>query len=93
MRTWQRSRRRLVCGRCCAAIAIGDPLLVLESPDHTWKKARCQACAGEPVPELPALEAATPQLLGTTVPGFVKVGRIPFDYKQAQAGRDPGEEG
>jgi len=85
MKTWIRSKRRLVCGRCCDAIQIGDPMLVLHSPEHGWKKCRCQACAGEPVPELPALEVQSPPL---TVPsqGFTRVGRIPFDVKARQAG-------
>lgn len=57
MKTWQRSPRRLVCGRCCAAIQVGDPMLVLSSLEHGWKKARCVACAGEPVPDLPELKS------------------------------------
>ena len=33
-------------------------MLVLHSPEHGWKKARCKDCAGEPVPEdLPSLKA------------------------------------
>ena len=80
MKTWQRSRRRLVCGRCCLPIQIGDPLLVLHSLEHGWKKARCVHCAGEPCPELPALEPPA---------DFVKIGAaIPFDVKAAQAGKD-----
>jgi hypothetical protein len=83
MRTWQRSKRRLVCGGCCAPIQIGDPFLVLESLEHGWKKARCRACAGEPTPELPPLQT-------TELRGFVQVGAaVPFDVKQRQAGKDP----
>jgi hypothetical protein len=82
MKTWQRSQRRLVCGRCCAAIPIGDPMLVLHSPEHGWKKCRCRECAGEPAPELPELRT-------TDASAFVKVGAsLPFDVKHAQAGRD-----
>ena len=85
MRTWLRSPRRLVCGRCCAAIQIGDPMLVLQSPEHGWKKARCRDCAGESVPELPELVVRT-----TEVPAsFVKVGAVAaFDYKQRQTKDD-----
>lgn len=53
---------------------------------------RCAACAGEPVPaDLPPLAERTP-----IVPmAHLRTGPnvLPFDYKQAQAGRDPGEEG
>jgi len=62
-------------------------MLVLHSPEHGWKKCRCVTCAGEPVPELPALEVQRPQSLATSS-GFTRVGRIPFDVKQAQAGKD-----
>ena len=57
-------------------------MLVLHSPEHGWRKARCVQCAGEPCPELPALET-------TDASGFVKVGAsVPFDVKAAQAGKD-----
>ncbi len=87
MKTWQRSKRRLVCGRCCGPIQIGDPMLVLHSPEHGWKKCRCVGCAGEPAPELPALEVVSPQSLVPSS-GFVRVGRVPFDVKARQAGGD-----
>jgi hypothetical protein len=59
-------------------------MLVLQSPEHGWKKARCRDCAGEPVPELPPLAERT-----TDASGFVKVGAsMPFDLKAAQAGKD-----
>jgi hypothetical protein len=67
MKTWQRSPRRLVCGRCCGAIQIGDPMLILHSPEHGWKKCRCRECAGEAVPELPELVVRTTDL-GTPAP-------------------------
>ena len=59
-------------------------MLVLHSPEHGWRKARCKDCAGEPVP------AELPELRTTDTPsGFVKVGEaVRFDVTQAQAGTD-----
>jgi len=91
MRTWQRSPRRLVCGRCCLPIQVGDPMLVLHSPEHGWKKARCRDCAGEPVPELPPLAPRTTDatVRSSSPSSFVQVGAaVPFDVKAAQAGKD-----
>ena len=52
---------------------------------------RCATCAGEPVPEhLPALMEQAP-----IVPmAHIHTGpnALPFDYKMAAAGREPGED-
>jgi hypothetical protein len=70
-------------------------MLVLHSPEHGWKKARCRNCAGEPAPELPPLpERTTDAVVRASRPSsFVQVGAaVPFDYKAAQAGRDPDDD-
>jgi hypothetical protein len=65
-------------------------MLILHSPEHGWKKARCKDCAAEPVPELPELVVRTTDL-GTPAPrtrSFVKVGALVLDVKQRAVGRD-----
>jgi hypothetical protein len=66
-------------------------MLVIQSLEHGWKKARCRNCAGEPMPELPPLaERTTDAVVRTSSSSsFVRVGAaVPFDVKAAQAGKD-----
>jgi predicted nucleic acid-binding Zn-ribbon protein len=80
------------CGRCGERFNVGQPQLVIEPREVTGRKfLRCRTCADEPVPDdLPALAERTPIEPSPLVrAGMVK---LPFDYKAAQAGREPGEE-
>jgi len=64
-------------------------MLVIQSLEHGWRKARCRNCAGEPAPELPPLVERTTDAVvrGSSSSSFVRVGAaVPFDYKAAQAG-------
>lgn len=90
-----RSRRR--CGSCGGTIDRGAPMLSIEVLADGYAlsapKLRCPTCAGEPVPcELPdlpvhvSIEPTPLTRLGALVSS------LPFDYKQAQAGREPGDE-
>jgi hypothetical protein len=73
----------------------GDPMLEIRIPraaggsDIVLK--RCAACADEPVPaDLPPLAEPEP-----IVPmAHIRTGpdALPFDYKMASAGREPGED-
>ena len=60
MSVWLRASSDVSCGCCGTVIRRGEPVRVLTLAQLK----RCAACAGEPAPELPALEApirATPQ--------------------------------
>lgn len=102
MRHWQRANRDRVCGLCDGRIAKGEPLQVVTIVAITDPKVRCVKCAGPAPPDLPELNGpasgAREDVLGksgrsTGARSFVKVGAIVQDYKQAQAGRESGEEG
>lgn len=52
---------------------------------------RCRTCAGEPVPvDLPPLAERAPIPVSVLVPN--RPNDLPFDFKVAQAGREPGED-
>lgn len=93
MRTWTRAPYERICaGPCRGPIYQGQPMLVLTSPAWTGGKIRCMHCAGEPVPrDLPPLERKTKPLEPTPL---VRAGtvKLPFDFKVAAAGREPGED-
>lgn len=54
MRSWERRPLAVICGRCGARVPKDTPVLVID-PDTSrgikQRFIRCQACAGEPVPE------------------------------------------
>lgn len=85
MRTWIRTPRRLVCGKCAAPIAIGDLAQVLSRAEQTWRLHRCVSCAdGEPPEDLPALPErieVTPQ----PKRHFAKMARMAEDWKAKAA--------
>ncbi len=97
---WTRARMITFCGYCNREIPKGGPLrLVRVGP--RWRP-RCQVCAGEIVPEdLPAL-AETPAIQPTpkvyraplfgSVQTFAPVAKMARDWKEKQAGREPGED-
>lgn len=97
MRTWTRNPNgAAICGGPCTnMMRKGEPILEIRiprkdgGPDRVFR--RCIACAGEPVPAgLPPLTEQAP-----IVPmGHLRTGpdTLPFDYKLAAAGREPGED-
>lgn len=92
MRTWTRAAADVLCGRCGVVLHRGEPLLEIQIAGLTRPRRRCGACAGGPVPvDLPPLVermAAPPQ----RVPIRAGAIALPFDFKMAQAGREPGED-
>jgi hypothetical protein len=81
------------CGCCRASIAQGAPmLLIMLTAASGFRRPRCPACAGEPVTaDLPAL--VSPQVEITPMVHVASgAGTLPLDWKQAAAGREPGED-
>ncbi len=91
MKTWARTNRERMCGGCSRMVAVGDPVAWLSTPGQTWKLLRCSACMakeGELAPELELLPVRV-----EARPLMTPIGKTAFDWKEASAGRDPGEEG
>lgn len=95
MRTWARHSTRRACGRCGRVFNEGEARQIV-TPDAsrsvTQQIVRCQKCAeGEPPADLPAL--ASRQIAIEPSP-MVRVAamKAPVDFKQAAAGREPGED-
>lgn len=96
MTRWTRVQSDTLCGHCPHLIRRGDPVLEIRIVGVKSVKRRCVACAGEPVPDLPAWVERQP--IQPTAPVFTPVrqlvGTLPFDYKARQIGeREPGEDG
>lgn len=94
MNRWITSDRDRLCGSCGRHIRTGEPIRLLYLPGIDAPKTRCKRieCAGEPVPaDVPPLAAPV------DIPAMVRLGSVkgglPFDFKAAAAGREPGEEG
>lgn len=90
MKTWARATRDHFCGGCGAAIAKDDPLLLITIRDVDQQRVRCVACVG-PVPE--GVTLAEPLAYGPLPFARFRPDLLPFDWKQLQAGREPGEDG
>lgn len=99
MTRWDRATHPRLCGRCGKEVHRGAPVFFIGisgtygQPEGQATKSvlkmRCAACAGEPVPDdlAPLDESPAPTR-------FVKLpsgpGALPFDFKSAAAGREPG---
>lgn len=92
MKAWERTRFERRCGLCGQAIAVGEPVLIRELPDHNWRSLRCVACAGEPVPDLPLLQVVPRAERMTPIQPLLAVASLARDWKRTAA-REPGEEG
>lgn len=70
-------------------------MLEFRFPEITAVLKRCAVCAGEPVPaDLPERVEPTPIVPTARMASLrALAGTLPFDYKAAQSGREPGEEG
>ncbi len=82
-RLWQRSQVAVLCGRCGEQVQAGEPvqqvsLLGLRRP--LW---RCQNCAGEAPPDLPAQIERSRTTKAMTPLRKLK---MPADIKMRQAG-------
>lgn len=98
MRTWTRaSQKETICGGpCITPMRQGDPMFEIAIASRAGGKAitlrRCARCAGEAVPDnLPPLAERTP--IVPTAHLRTDADALPFDYKLAAAGREPGEDG
>lgn len=94
MTGWTRTPLQRVCGRCAGHIDRGAPIYVMELARLSHTKIRCESCAGPAPDDLPPF-TELPRPTPSAPLSFARfsVSALPFDYKQAQAGRDPGEEG
>lgn len=77
-------------GRCGQRYQVGDAVLELRVPELANRFYRCEACAGEPAPDLPPLASRpidrTPLVHIASGPNT-----LPLDWKSAGAGeREPG---
>lgn len=90
MKSWERSKRAVMCGGCSQMVAVGDPVAWLSADGQTWKLLRCAACMakeGELAPDLDPLPAPV-----EARPTMTPIGKMAFDWKLSQAGREPGED-
>lgn len=93
MKTWERARSDRRCGLCGQNIDAGEPVLLRSLPGQSWQSARCEACAGEPAPELPALQPLPRAERMTPVQPMLAVASLARDWKAAAvAEREPGED-
>lgn len=94
MKAWERARRVRRCGFCGQTIAVGQPLLARWLAGYEWRKVRCAACAGEPVPaDLPEPEIEPARRLrATPIQPLLAVASLARDWKTAAAEREPGED-
>ena len=94
MKTWERTRRPRTCGFCGQLVDVGRPILLRSLPGHDWESVRCEACAGEPVPELPPLQPLPRAVPMTPIQPLLAVRSLARDWKAAAiAEREPGEDG
>ena len=94
MRTWVCADALTLCGGICQGqIRPGEPMQKIALPgagNSKVKRVRCRHCADEPVPvDIPESIKAGIEPSPLVRAGVVK---LPFDFKAAQAGRDPGED-
>jgi hypothetical protein len=96
VRAWERVRVGQLCGRCGAALEVGDPILVITLVRGTRRPRqfiRCAGCEGPAPPDLPLL-IETPR--GATGPPLVYPAGWPYggdDWRARASGREPGEDG
>lgn len=92
MKGWERTPRQVVCGKCCAVIAIGDPVFVYANAEFKWRKFRCVTCAGPAPADLPELEVRSVSIHPTPItpkpprPYATRIGTIAEDFKIKQSG-------
>lgn len=97
MKTWRRAPALTICGGPCRVmIRKGEPVLEIRIDGVDKRFLRCPQCAGEPVPaDLPPLSEQVPiapSHKSRTAPLFASAGSLAKDWKQSQAGREPGED-
>jgi len=93
-RQWTRAEQAKLCGLCGELIALGEPAVIICVNGITRKRWRCQACAGEPPPDLPPLLPRDEIICDPQTPNPTRPPWSVHDWKRKQAGeRDPGEDG
>ena len=84
MTRWTRAQRDMACGRCPSLVKRGAPLFELSGPG--WRKVRCAACAGEPVPDVISDSGQVYQV--AQFAERIEAMRAGRDWKHAQAGEE-----
>ena len=86
MRTWTRANLNTLCGNCPTVIKQGEPLLEIGYQGRGWRVVRCEACAGEPVPDV-IEDVATARTIGPRFADRIEsIRSLGRDWKHAQAG-------
>lgn len=89
-RTWTRTARRTFCGRCGRELIVGTAIRVIGGLSG-WKLTRCEACAGEAAPELPAyVPPARIEIPSAPIRRQSSVAQLARDWKAKQS-KDAGE--
>ena len=94
MKTWTRADVVTLCGGPCpnSFIQPGEAMLVI-TLQGLKPKYRCRQCAGEPVPDLPALVEQA-RARPTDMTPVRQLTGLPLDWKTKQSGEpEPGQEG
>jgi hypothetical protein len=90
MMAWERAVVPMLCGACPNVVSVGDPFLAFHIAGLSRPKVRCRACAGEPVPDLPAVIERAPTSK-PMIPIQSIAHALPLDWKRQQTGeREPG---
>ena len=92
MTEWVRAASDCLCGRCAAPIRADVPILLVIVPGVQKPRIRCQTCAVEPVPDLPAAMERTPiRPSHRMLPLRAWMPSVLSDWKLKQSGeREPG---
>jgi len=98
MKQWSRLVVDVRCGGCGKEIATGQPVKVLQVATVKKPKFRGECCEGQAPVDVPMRPTAKPTAKMLSFSTFreqfpVMFEKIGHDFKIAQAGRDPGEEG
>ena len=86
MRRWWRCLSDSLCGRCARQIRQDEPVLLIQLPNMKREMIRCQDCAGEAPPELPA---STPRQSQQFTKRLQQLKQLPIvaDWKTKAAGQ------
>ena len=98
MKQWSRLVVDVRCGGCGKEIATGQPVKVLQVATVKKPKFRGECCEGQAPVDVPMRPTAKPTAKMLSFSTFrqtsaLMLDRLEGDFKQDQAGRDPGEEG
>lgn len=98
MKQWSRLAVAVRCGYCGHEVVAGQPVMVVQVETVKQPKYRGECCEGQAVVDVPMRTVAKPVARMLSFSTFrqtspLMLDKIERDFKQDQAGRDPGEEG